>query len=460
MRDVLSDISDWINSFGAEAIPNNVADALKKCILDTEGVMIAGRLHEVSRHASKYIELEESAGASSLIGGGTTSARNAAFVNGVSAHVYDYDDTSYAGIVHASSIVWSAALAVAESRDQSGRDLFSAFAVGVELIYAIGKSIGAKGFELGHWNTALLGPLGAAAAAAFLMDLSKEKIMAAIAHAAAGGFGINTVYGSDAKPILVGVAASRGVDSAEFAKCGLSGPLRIFEEGGSWSRLLAHNAIECGPVADLGRKWSIVDPGVIVKRSPVCSAAASAIDAVETIAKESRIDCSEIKTIDCLVAEVGRACLSGSPPATQAEAQFSIPFILSCVLVRGGVGIDHLRDEAWRDERIGKLMRLVRLSFDHAFERQMRDENAIEAAEVSITTVRARYRKRIAFAAGSPQNPFTSSDMRRKFFDCARAGRMSDENANARWSSIDGIQRLGSARGLRSSSSVADIGNG
>ncbi len=58
---------------------------------------------------------------------------NAALMNGVSSHIFDYDDTHLKIIIHPAGPVAPAILAMSEYRPVSGRDFLHALPLGVEV---------------------------------------------------------------------------------------------------------------------------------------------------------------------------------------------------------------------------------------------------------------------------------------------------------------------------------------
>ena len=73
-------------------------------------------------------------------------AAAAAFVNGTLAHSLDYDDTHLPSVLHPSASVVPAALAVAQARQRSTRELIAAIAAGLEVSVRVGMAGSAELF--------------------------------------------------------------------------------------------------------------------------------------------------------------------------------------------------------------------------------------------------------------------------------------------------------------------------
>ncbi|MFS2117849.1 MmgE/PrpD family protein, partial [Herbaspirillum frisingense] len=104
-----------------------------------------------------------------------TQARHAALVNAVAAHALDFDDNCYAGFVHGSAVIVPAALAVAQQIDADGQALLTALVVGAECQYTLGLASDNRLYRRGWWSSGILGPIGACAAAAWLLRLDAQQ---------------------------------------------------------------------------------------------------------------------------------------------------------------------------------------------------------------------------------------------------------------------------------------------
>ena len=68
-------------------------------------------------------------------------ALSAAFVNGISANVYAFDDTHLRTVIHPSAPLMPALFAMSELRPVSGIDLLLAYVLGVEVMCRIGNAV-------------------------------------------------------------------------------------------------------------------------------------------------------------------------------------------------------------------------------------------------------------------------------------------------------------------------------
>src|SRR3546814_8009223 len=87
----------------------------------------------------------------------------AALMNGISSHVFDFDDTHLKTIIHPAGPVASAILALAETRPVSGAELLHAFILGVEVECRIGNAAYPARYDVGWRITGTAWGFGAVA---------------------------------------------------------------------------------------------------------------------------------------------------------------------------------------------------------------------------------------------------------------------------------------------------------
>src|SRR5919197_2117984 len=132
-------------------------------------------------------------------------------------HVLDYDDTWLPGIAHLSAPTAPAALAVAAEQDATVGDALDAYAEGFEAMAALAGAGCPALYDAGWHPTAVCGSVGAAVAAAALLDADRDV---AAALAVLRSAGLRAAFGSDGKSLQVGLAASAGADAARLAAAG------------------------------------------------------------------------------------------------------------------------------------------------------------------------------------------------------------------------------------------------
>ena len=150
-------------------------------MIDVSGVMLAGAVTPSARIIQGLARETYGGGACTVIGtNDRLTAPGAALANGASAHALDFDDNSYAGVVHGSAVVFPAVLAVAQRIEASGAELLQGFVAGLEVEFALGLALTEAFYDRGWWTTSALGAMGAAAGVARVTDLDAEATARAI----------------------------------------------------------------------------------------------------------------------------------------------------------------------------------------------------------------------------------------------------------------------------------------
>src|SRR5206468_11941746 len=145
-------------------------------------------------------------------------ARFAAFANGVSIHADDYDDTQlaiakdrvYGLLTHPTAPALPPVLALGERDGRSGRDVMTAYQIGVEVECKVAEAILPRHYQHGFHSTATCGAIGAAAGSAKLLRLDAAKTRRALSLGASQAAGLRENFGTMTKPFHAGRAAESG----------------------------------------------------------------------------------------------------------------------------------------------------------------------------------------------------------------------------------------------------------
>jgi 2-methylcitrate dehydratase PrpD len=152
---------------------------------------------------------------------------DAALINGAASHALDFDDTHTLMSGHPSAPVVPAALALAERDDIDGSRFLAALIAGVETECRAGALVNPGHYAMGFHATGTLGTFGAAAACAQLLALDAPAWEQALALAGTQAAGVKSAFGTMAKPLHAGRAASNGLLAALLAGGGFTGAADI-----------------------------------------------------------------------------------------------------------------------------------------------------------------------------------------------------------------------------------------
>ena len=206
-----------------DALPEDVRELARQCVLDYLGVGLAGADDELARILIE--ELTEAGGTAQagVIGhGARLPMLSAALANGAIAHALDYDDVNLAMPGHPSVAILPALLALAEEKKASGKAVIAAFVAGYETCCRIGMALRPGHYNRGFHATGTVGAFGAAAACAHLLGLDTEAMGRALGIAGTQSAGLKSQFGTMCKPFHAGKAAQSGLLAARLAARGFS----------------------------------------------------------------------------------------------------------------------------------------------------------------------------------------------------------------------------------------------
>jgi 2-methylcitrate dehydratase PrpD len=319
---------DEIDSLTLRRLPKEVIERAKDLILDHVGVALYGSTFEWCRIVRSTVEAEGGNKESTIYGGGRTSARNAALINGTAGHAIELDDTHDQSLSHPSCVVMPAALATAEASGTSGADFVVAIVAGYEAQCRIGAALGETLLRKGMHPTAQLGVFGATAAAAKLLKLTRPQMTRAFGLAGSMASGMmkftQDPEGTMVKRLHAGLPAERGILAARLASNGFTGPDDIIEGNFGYATTFADGADLARITRDLGRAFEITS--ISVKLYPCCRLFHALIEAIAECRADPSFSADRIKQINVFgPANMIEGHLESRPQSTMS-AQYSLPY--------------------------------------------------------------------------------------------------------------------------------------
>ncbi len=339
-------------------------------------------------------------------------ALGAAFVNAISANLLDYDDTHPDTIIHPSAPVAAPILALAQARNISGRDVLTAFILGVEVECRIGNAVSPGHYARGWHITSTCGVFGAAAACARLLGLAENGVANAIGIAASQSAGIVENLPSAAKNVSVGNAARNGLFSALLSEGGYAAAARAIEGPLGWARAMGDQPDLEVLLGGLGNSWEIAKN--TYKPYPAGIVFHAVIDACFKLRAELGGAVDEILSVTVQ----GSALLlarGDRPVKTERDARVSIHHSVACALLRGAAGVLEFSEPIVFQPEIVRLREKVTAELDASL--------PDGAARVSIRTRSGKILvEQVMSARGSLANPLSDADIENKLRECARSG--------------------------------------
>jgi 2-methylcitrate dehydratase PrpD len=415
-------LAEFIVDTDLGKIPPEAGEVGKQAILDCLGVSLAGSRDPL---ALKMVMLLRDMGgrAKATVWGRKfkTSSPLAAFANGAFGHALDFDDINRTMRGHPTVPVLPAVLAVGEEIQASGKAILAAYLVGFEVEAKLGAGLNPHLFENGWHPTAVLGVMGAAAAAAKLLRLSAEKARHALGIAASEASGLRQNFGTMTKPFHAGHAAKNGVLAAKLAQKGFTADPDIIEGKLGYARAFAGpEKYNLAKITErLGRSYDILSPGVGLKRFPSCARTHPGIDAMLELVQVNDIRPQDVESIVCQGSYTTPTMLIHSRPQTDLESKFSMEFCMALALLERKVGLPHFKDQKVQHPSIQELVRKVRFEIRP-------DLATIENSGNPSTTVKVllkdgrEFAKTVDEAKGTPQNPLTPEEIKDKYRQCVK----------------------------------------
>src|SRR5213082_3168929 len=362
-------VAQFVLNTKYEDIPSGVVALGKKSILDGFGLALAGSLAESGPISRKYIQsLGLCEGKSTVIGSSLKSVpRFAAFVNGVSIHADDFDDTQlavakdrvYGLLVHPTVPVLPAVLALAERGGVSGKELMLAYHIGVEVECKIAEAISPRHYQDGFHSTGTCGPFGSAAACAKVLRFDLPKTLNSLGLVASQSAGLRENFGTMTKPFQAGHAAESGVVSAELVALGWDAAQQILEAERGFFHAFG-GTFDPGAIMNrLGGPWTFASPGISLKPYPSGSLTHPAMTELARLIAANNIQAAQVEKVDVGANHNMTTTLLHHQPKTGLEAKFSMEFCLAILLLRGKASLGEFTDQIVQSAEVHDMIRRV-----------------------------------------------------------------------------------------------------
>lgn len=414
----MNDISEFCHSIHYDNLPKQVVDNAKKAIIDTHGVIYAGYKEPVAKVLVEWVQQQSTDAKATVLGHGfQTSESLAALLNGAMGHALDFDDV-YSGLRgHPSIPVYAAVLAVCEAENKSGKDVITAFCVGVEVMAKLGAYMNPAHVVTGWHSTATLGVLGVSAAIGKLYGFNQSQYKHVLGLASSMMSGLMINFGTMTKPFHAGYCAKNGIEAAQLVNKGLTACEDSFTPKTGVFDLYTDEEMQSDWGSDFGQPWSIVDPGFNIKRYPCCYATHRFADAAYKMQNEHAIDPHDITSIECVAAVGSYAPVIHHRPQSGLHAKFSLEYVVAAMLVDQKVSMDSFTDDMVNRPTIQQLIPKVILSEDQSII-ENRATNDTGYIQLTIKTNGKTFTEKVVHAKGSSRNPIDIHEVKEKFIDC------------------------------------------
>jgi 2-methylcitrate dehydratase PrpD len=405
-------LADWGVTTGS--FPAEVCRAAKRHLFDgLANVVGAVRTGTVPAAVPVAADLGGAPEATILANGQRVNAPAAALANGALVHALDFDDTHAGGLIHATSVVLPAALAVGEQTRASGAAVLDAAIVGYEAACRIAAAAPHGFHARGLHATMVAGVFSSALVAARLLGLDAERTTHAlgIAGSQAGGLLAFLGTGASTKQLHPGFASHAGILAARLAAAGATGPETVFDgPHGVYDALAGGTVDRAAIVRDLGERWETTRIGI--KPYPACQLSHATLDATVAALAGRSVDPDDIAEIVAWVHPDSAAvvCDPGrdlTRPASEYAAKFSLPWSVAALLCDGRLSVDTFAEDAIRRPEVTALAARVRVELADS------DQVAADAPGRVRIVLRdgTELHGSVPRSAGGPDNPVTDEGL-------------------------------------------------
>ena len=388
-------------------IPPGVRHEAKRALLNWLGCAIGAARHETIERALAAIAPFAGAPQAALLGRGERlDILNAAFLNGVSSHVLDFDDT-HEKALHPSAPVYPALLALGEWRNVSGADFLHAFILGVEVECRLALSVVPEHYDVGWHVTGTAGVFGAAAAAGKLLGLSEQQMTWALGIAATQSSGLREMFGSMCKSFHPGAAARNGLSAALLAaqnfdssECGIEAPR-------GWAHVLSTRFDPAIITEGLGEHFELSRN--MYKPYPCGLVVHAVIDGCIDLRRMHGADLMDIERIDLRVNPMVLELTGKKTPNTGLEGKFSVYHAAAIGLIYGRANESEYADEVVRSPGVIAIRDRVTATADPAVTSYLEAYVSIKLRDGRVLA------HHVPHALGTLQRPMSDGDLEEKF---------------------------------------------
>ncbi len=388
-------------------IPDKVRHEARRSVLNWLGCAIGASRHEgIDIALAALREFSGPAQATVLGRGERLDIMHAALLNGISSHMFDFDDTHLKTVIHPSGPVASALLALAEYRPLSGADFLHAFILGVEVECRIGNAVYPSHYDVGWHITGTAGVFGAAAAVGRVLKLNAQQMTWALGIAATQSSGLREMFGTMCKPFHPGRAAQSGMTAAFLASKNFTSSERGIEAPRGFANVLATARNYDEITGGLGQTWEVAlntyKPfacGIVIH--PI-------IDGCVQLRNEHKLKAADIESIALKVHPLVLELTGKKTPQVGLEGKFSVYHSAAVAIIHGEGGEDVYSDACVHDPEVITLRDKVSAAVDKSVHE--------DAAHIAIKLKDGRVlTKHVEHALGSLSRPMSDEDLEAKF---------------------------------------------
>jgi len=404
-----------------EKLSPDIIDKVKYLALDFVGVASRGSQSDssVPMYAFTKEVAQDPEGACVIGSDFKATPQYAALANGTSSHSLELDDVVNEASLHPAVAIFPAAFSACHITKASPKKFFEGVVLGYEVMIRLGKALDPTAhYAQGFHPTGTCGTMGAAIAAAKILELDENQMLNALGIAGSQAAGSMEFLsdGTWTKRFHPGWAAHNGIIAALLAKQGYTGPSSIIE--GKSGFLHAYS-----PKSDIGKvmsHWG--EPFEIMKTSikphSCCRYMQAPIDGILKIVRENGIKADDVKKVTLgilktafpIIVEPKKTKLS---PRSVVDAQFSMAFGAAVAIMHGKATLEEFVQDNVESTAVKEFMQKIECVEDPKLDKVFPKKWPATAAIITKNgNVYALY---VEYPKGDPENPLSWDELIGKF---------------------------------------------
>jgi 2-methylcitrate dehydratase PrpD len=394
---ITEELADFAVETKFENLPTSIVEETKKVLMEHIGVGLAALSTDKGKLAAALGRRLGGPPESSILGlGDKVSSSTAVLTNGELMITLDYCDNMSFG--HDGLFIIPPAMAIAESKGASGKDLILATAIGLEISSRLARAARWHTITSEEVRKAITNPpkdknahsaFGAAAAASKLLKLDRERMLQALGIAgrhiviSLSSGRPETSFKSMTKYVVPGWQNTGAVISALLAEMGYIGDTTILDD----PKRLGWDPEHI--IADLGKSW-IFNLQLHYKPYPCCGSFHCNLDCFYNIIEQNSLMPEEIEQVKIF----GR-WFKLTPPGPKKviegiyAAQFNQPYNFSLLAHRVRRGVEWVDPDTMKNPAILAFMDKVTFFADPDFaqkaQRDRIEDPRTRTARVEVT---------------------------------------------------------------------------
>lgn len=392
-----------------DSLPEPVRERVTNIVLDTVASALAGR------HGDETAQIEALATAlggprtATVIAGPKQSLAGATLVNGYQVTAVTVCDIHRPTLCHVTPEVVPPALAIAEERGSSGRDLLVAVAAGLEAVVRAGAGMRYPSMRARGWHSpGVIGPFGGATAVASLLGLDAARFQNALSLAGTQSAGTFAHWGTPTIKFHQSRGAYSGLLAGLLAEQGFKAGPEIFaaEHGGVFN-LYSDGGDPTAAVKGLGETW-LLDT-ISLRLWPAASSIQSVITAVLALTEKHGLRPDLVDTIDVGLSKTVYDMHGTLPWDNKFRALLSTPYVTGVVLHDRKCWLEQFEPQRFTDPTLDAFIRQrIRVAID--------DNVEGTGAVVTVRTTDGNVlTDRRAYPRGDMADPLSREDIVKKF---------------------------------------------